>query len=207
MHLFISGTDTGIGKTIVASLLAARLNKKYWKPIQSGLQEASDTERAAEFLGKDRVLPEVYRLSEPLSPHLAARIDGVEIRAEAILERLRAVEDPLIVEGAGGLLVPINQNQLIIDLMRAMACPCVLVARSTLGTINHTLLSLEAMRSRKIPIAGVILNGPPNPENRRAIECYGDVPVIGELPWLEQITPRIFDALVPTILNERGIDL
>ena len=197
-RLVVLGTDTGVGKTVVCALLArrvaARLATAYWKPVATGLPGDSDPESvrrlAGELVasGKLAILPEVYAFPEPVSPHLAARLAGAVIDPEVILgafhEHLASAPDrALIVEGAGGLLVPLtDEGALLIDLVARFELPCLLVARSTLGTINHTLLSLEALGRRQIPVAGVILVGPPNGENRRAIERHGDVAVVAEIP-------------------------
>lgn len=176
---FVTGTDTDVGKTIVSALLTIALDGTYWKPIQSGRDERgqTDSDRLRSF--GCRVLPERYCLGQPLSPHLAARLDGVEIELADF--ELPRVEGSLIVEGAGGLLVPVNDRHLMIDLIGHLGLPVVLVARSGLGTINHTLLSIGALRRSGIPILGVVLNGVPNEENRRAIEFYGQVSVIAEV--------------------------
>lgn len=180
--IFVTGTDTGIGKTVVSALLSAGLQASYWKPIQSGLKEETDTEfvkRVAD-VPDERILEERYRLTEPLSPHASAAIDGISIS----LDDFQLPEfsgDHLVVEGAGGLLVPINGQDMIIDLIQKLEVPVLLVVRSELGTLNHTFLSLEALRHRNIPVLGVIMNGPKNESNRKAIEKYGEIEVVGEL--------------------------
>lgn len=185
---FVTGSDTGIGKTVVSALLTLGLNGSYWKPIQSGLEEETDTQFVKRVTGlpETHFIEERYRLSEPLSPQASSAIDGVEIHMNDF--RLpRYITGHLIVEGAGGLLVPINNEEMIIDLIRHLKLPVLLVVRSELGTLNHTFLSLEALRSRKIPVLGVVMNGPKNPGNREAIENYGDVEVIAELEPLEEV--------------------
>lgn len=179
---FITGTDTGIGKTVVSAVLAKGLNASYWKPIQAGLQEETDTEfirRSAGLTGSN-IIQEQHRLNTPMSPHAAAEIDNVEIKMDDF-ELPEYPSDHLIVEGAGGLMVPINDDEMIIDLISYLQLPVVLVARSSLGTLNHTFLSLEALRNRDIPILGVVLNGRKNESNRKAIEYYGDVDVLAEI--------------------------
>jgi dethiobiotin synthetase len=185
MNLFVTGTDTGIGKTVVSSILCLRLGYKYWKPVQSGLSEGTDSEWVGERIGLDNIHPEVYRLRQPLSPHLSAQLDEVEISLNRIVEM-----QPLgstIIEGAGGLLVPLNKNYFMIDLITALQTKVVLVARAGLGTINHTLLSLEALRVRSIEPLGVILVGPRFANNKKDIENYGNTKVIGEIPFLENL--------------------
>jgi dethiobiotin synthase len=186
--LVVVGTGTEVGKTVVSAVLLARHGGVYWKPLATGGVEDRDS-ATVERLSGCRVLPETYLFREPLSPHLAARLEGSEIdpaRVFADYARHRAAEPALVVEGVGGLLVPLTDGgYLLADLLVALELPCLLVALSTLGTINHTLLTLEAMRSRGLTVAGVVLNGPRNPENRRAIEKFGGVEVIGEIEPLE----------------------
>ncbi|QCO19024.1 dethiobiotin synthase (plasmid) [Azospirillum brasilense] len=186
--VFVTGTDTGVGKTLVSACLARAWDAAYWKPLQTGLKdEAGDTPTVAALaaLPAERVHPPAYALAEPLSPHAAAELEGVAIDAGALA--LPATDRPLVVEGAGGLLVPVTEDVFIIDLIARFGLPVVLVARSTLGTINHTLLSLEALRARGLAVAGVVLNGPPNPANRAAIERFGKVRVLAEIPTLSRL--------------------
>jgi dethiobiotin synthetase len=185
---FITGTDTNVGKTVLAALLCAALPAMYWKPIQTGAREGSDRKQAKSWAGvdDDQVLPESYVFDDPVSPHLAAQRAGREIVLEQI-ELPAANSGMLIVEGAGGVRVPINSHQFMTDLMRHLALPAILAARSMLGTINHTLLSVECLRSARIQIRGVVLIGPENRENRKAIEHYGKIQVIGQIPVLETI--------------------
>lgn len=183
--VFVTGTDTGIGKTLVSAILARALGASYFKPIQTGLaDEAGDTPTVAELAGV-AVHPPVIALAAPLSPQDAARAEGITLDPAAL--RLPPGDGPLVVEGAGGLMVPIDGQTLMIDLIERFGLPVVLVARSTLGTINHTLLSLEALRRRGIAVAGVVLSGPPDVANRRAIETWGRVRVLAEIPRLDRV--------------------
>ena len=180
MRLIVTGTDTGIGKTVFAAGLATALDATYWKPIQSGLEAESDSE-AAVRLGVRRVLPEAYRLTTPCSPHRAAEIDGVTID----FGRLAVPEaDPLVVEGAGGVLVPVTRDLLFADLFARWGLPAVLVARTELGTINHSLLSIEALRARGVALAGVAFVGDANEDSEATICAIGRVTRLGRLPWL-----------------------
>ncbi len=179
---FVTGTDTGIGKTLVSACLARAWDADYWKPLQTGLaDEPGDSVTVRRLARRDaaRIHPPAVALRAPLSPEDAARLEAVAIDPNRLA--LPPGERPVVVEGAGGVLVPVTPELLVIDLIERLALPVVLVARSTLGTINHTLLSLEALRARGIPIAGVILNGPPSPGNRAAIERHGGVRVLAEL--------------------------
>lgn len=185
-RFIVSGTDTGVGKTVVAAGLAAALGARYWKPVQAGLEDETDTETVARLTsGKVEIIPEAYRLVTPCSPHEAARIDGVTIRPEALV--LPAGNDPLVVEGAGGLLVPLTGSLLTIDLFARWNLPLVLVARTALGTINHSLLSLEALAARGIPCAGVIFSGEANPASEAAIISFGQCRHLGRLPPLDPL--------------------
>ncbi|MEA1014867.1 dethiobiotin synthase [Sphingosinicella sp. LY1275] len=193
MKIVVTGTDTGIGKTIFAAALAGALGGHYWKPIQSGLEEASDSATVAALSGlaPERILAEAYRLSAPRSPHLAAELDGVAIDPE----RLTPPDlDPLVVEGAGGLLVPVTRDLLYADLFARWGHPVVLVARTGLGTINHSLLSIEALRARRIPILGVAFVGEANEDNEAIIATLGGVKRLGRLPLLDRLDPRALAA-------------
>ena len=196
---FVTGTDTDVGKTVVAAWLMARLGACYWKPVQAGTHPQTDsvTVRRLSGAAPDRILPEAYMLAEPMAPHEAARREGIAIDMAKLVPP--PCHRPLVAEGAGGLMVPLNEQSYVIDLARELDLPLILVARSTLGTINHTLLSLEAIRRRGLPLAGVVMNGPETPHNRAAIERYGRVEVIAEIPWLDQVTPEALMAIEPEI--------
>jgi dethiobiotin synthetase len=186
--LIIAGTDTGIGKTVLSALLMSALPKvRYWKPIQAGTSEETDSETVSRLLneGPNRILPEAYRLTNPLSPHLAAALDNIEIQAGRL--NLPATDDLLIVELAGGVLVPLRNDLLQIEMVRNWQLPVLLAARSTLGTINHTLLTLEALRNRQIKIMGVVCIGALNPANEEAIEQFGQIEILGRIPALPQV--------------------
>ncbi len=187
--LVVTGTDTGIGKTVFSAGLAGALGAYYWKPIQAGVDPEGDKESVAALSGlpASRILPEAYRLATPASPHLAARIDGVEISLDRLA--LPQVDGPLVVEGAGGLMVPISESLLMIDLFAHWRQPVILCARTGLGTINHSLLSIEALRTRGVPVAGIAFIGDPHAENERIVPLLGDVPVLGRLPLLAPLGP------------------
>ncbi len=198
VRLVVTGTDTDVGKTVFCAGLTRLLDGEYWKPVQAGLAGETDADvvrRLAELPG-ERVLPEVWRLRTPASPHLAAEIDGVAIDPDrlSIPESTR----PLIIEGAGGLMVPLTRRTLLIDVLARWGVPVVLCARTRLGTINHTLLSLEALRRRSIPILGVAFLGDAHPENERIIAALGSVPVLGRLPHLDPLTPGTLSAAFST---------
>ena len=188
-RIVVTGTDTGIGKTVFAAGLADRLGACYWKPVQSGLEDETDSEIVARLggLSVDRIMPERYSLTTPVSPHQSAAIDGVNIDIAAL-----AVPDtgdrPLVIEGAGGLMVPLDKSSLYIDVFARWRCPVVLCARTSLGTINHSLLSLEALRRRDIDVLGVAFIGESHPESERAISEIGRVRRLGRLPLISPLT-------------------
>jgi dethiobiotin synthetase len=219
----ITGTDTGIGKTVFAAALCQHLGAAYWKPVQAGLEHfqqkwepvlrpemrknkelepfhdsvlngnaldyETDTQTVQRLTkhGADKFLPEAYRLKAPLSPHRAAALEGVVIETEKLA--LPAVDAPLVVEGAGGVLVPLRGDWLYADQFAHWGKPVILCARTALGTINHTLLSLEALRSRNVPVHGVAFIGDDEPETMQAIASIGRVTVLGRLAKLDDVTP------------------
>ncbi len=200
----VTGTDTGIGKTIFSAALAAALDAFYWKPVQSGLDEETDSETVMRLggLSRERIPPEAYRLAAPASPHLSARLDGVTIDPQRLVPP--AIQGPLIIEGAGGLLVPLSDELVYADIFALWQIPAILCARTTLGTINHTLLSVEAMKYRGIPIFGIVFIGEENQETQRIVGKMSDVLILGRLPWmadvsakgLQQVFSRNFDIAV-----------
>ena len=198
---FVSGTDTGVGKTVVSACLVHTLGARYWKPVQTGLaEEEGDTATVMRLadLPPDRVHAPRHELAAPLSPEAAARLEGVRISL-ADFARPAGV-GPLVVEGAGGVLVPLGGGALMVDLIARLGLRVVLVARSTLGTINHTLLSIEALRRRELPVHGVVMVGPPAPETADAIARHGDVNLLGSVPMVAEIDARAIAALARKIL-------
>jgi dethiobiotin synthetase len=194
--VFVTGTDTNVGKTAVAAAFMHRYRYTgtlcYWKPIQTGIEQDDDT-AAVRKLGEcvdGEILDVGVRLPRPLSPHLAARLKGESIELKQLLQLLPAnqSEKRWVIEGAGGVLVPINERHLMIDLIEQLALPVIVAACSGLGTINHTLLTLEALGRRGLRTAGVVMVGAANHDNREAIEQYGAVPVLGEMPCFESLT-------------------
>ena len=183
----VTGTDTGIGKTRFAAALTAALNGCYWKPIQAGLDEPTDSETVAILSGlpADRILPEAYRLRSPLSPHRAAEIDNVTIDPTALAPP--RTDRPLVIEGAGGVLVPVGGTLLFADIFARWQLPAILCARTTLGTINHSLLSIEALRARNVPILGLAFIGDANEDSEAAIGRLGKVRRLGRLPWIDDL--------------------
>ena len=179
--LFVTGIGTGIGKTLISAILCEALKADYWKPVQAGNLEDSDSDFVKKFTDNSHTIihPEAFRLTTACSPHLAAKIDNVEIELSEITAP--KITKPLIVEGAGGLLVPLNEHKLVIDLIEQFKMPVVLVSQNYLGSINHTLLSIEALRAREIPIAGIVFNGSQNLETEHIINSFFKLPVIGRV--------------------------
>ena len=188
--LIICGTDTNVGKTIVSALLVQGLNAIYWKPIQSGLQNGGDTGQICKLLKlpKERWVKEVYKFQAATSPHWAAEQENKVI--DPCRLQLPVINKPLVLETAGGLLVPLNRQLLQIDHLNFWNLPVVLVTRTGLGTLNHTLLSIEALRSRNIPLLGLILNGPHHEDNPKTLEQFGNIQIICHLPILKEINAK-----------------
>jgi dethiobiotin synthase len=213
--VFVTGTDTGVGKTVVSAALLARFGQRpstrYWKPIQTGIEQDDDTAEVLRLSGVPaaRAFREGVRLPRPLSPHLSASLAGAPISLPPLMELAwsQPERDRWIVEGAGGVLVPLNDHELMVDLISVFGLPAVIAARSGLGTINHTLLTVEALRSRGVPIAGVVMVGVPNADNRVAIETRGHVQVIGELPHLAPLTPESLQAAAASIARGGELDV
>ncbi|MEG3171147.1 dethiobiotin synthase [Sphingomonas sp. ZB1N12] len=186
MTIVVTGTDTDIGKTVFAAGLTVALGARYWKPVQAGLSDGSDAASVVTLgVPADHVLPEAYRLTTPCSPHLAAEIDGVTIDPDLLA--LPQVDGPLVVEGAGGVMVPVTRELIFADLFARWGKPVVLVARTGLGTINHSLLSIGALRSRGVPILGIAFVGDAVEDSEATIATLGKVRQLGRLPRLDPL--------------------
>ena len=181
----VTGTDTGIGKTVFAAALTQALNAIYWKPVQAGLDGETDSQIVARLSGRP-VLPETYRFKLPASPHQAAAAEGVALDPSHL--SLPQITAPLVVEGAGGLLVPLNDDTLFIDVFARWQVPLILCASTRLGTINHTLLSLEAIHAHKIPLLGIAFIGVANDESTRIIGTFGKAKKLGRLELVSPLT-------------------
>ena len=190
----VAGTDTDVGKTVFSAALAGALDAYYYKPVQAGTDPYTDRDTVARLSGlaTTRILPELYRLVKPASPHIAAAAEGIGIDVDAVcgLPRLH----PLVVECAGGLMVPLTSSDLYIDVIGRWQLPVILCARTSLGTINHTLLSLEALHARKIPVHGVAFIGAPEPEVEETITALSGIPRLGRLPHLETLNAKTLRA-------------
>lgn len=199
---FVTGTDTDVGKTLVSAWLAHFWRADYWKPIQTGAVDGTDFQTVAKLSPATVIHPAAYVFQAPLSPHEAARRERARIDLSALAPP--ETKRPLVVEGAGGVMVPLNEAALTVDFMERLGLPAIVVARSGLGTINHTLMTLEVLRRRHIPILGVVLNGQKNPGNRQAIEHYGGVPILAELQPLFAVTASVVASLPPPAFDPPG---
>lgn len=194
-RIFITGIGTGIGKTFVSALLARALEADYWKPIQAGYEEGTDSEYVAGMIqGTPGIVhPEVYRLRMPASPHIAARAEGVTISVQKICEQVPSISRNLIIEGAGGLLVPINETQFVADLVRALDAKVILVSRNYLGSINHSLLTARVCREMNIPVMGWIFNDQ-YLHYEEEIVRWSNYPFIASVPYRKAEDGQFIDA-------------
>ena len=196
MQFFITGIGTEIGKTVVSSILTEYLQADYWKPVQSGDLHWTDTMKVQSLISNEQSFfhPECLRLNTPLSPHASAALDGVQIQLSDFT--LPQTSNHLIVEGAGGLMVPLNNQDLMLDLIHQLQIPVILVSRNYLGSINHTILSIEALKHRKIPIAGIVINGEPNPATESFIENYSQLPVLFRVGHMADVDQKAISQFV-----------
>ena len=190
----IVGTDTGVGKTVVSAAIVGALDAYYWKPVQAGLDDETDSETVARLSGvaSAHILPEAWRLRRPASPHLAARDEGVDIDVAAL--NPPQCDGPLVIETAGGVMTPLSDRALTIDVLERWRVPVILVARTSLGAINHSLLTLEALRRRAIPIVGIVFCGDADAGAQRTIEMMGGARILGRLPKLNPLNQKTLGA-------------
>lgn len=196
---FIAGTGTGVGKTFFASILMKKYDFHYWKPIQTGKFTENDTLYIKKKLGieNNRFHKPIYTFKKPLSPHLASRYEKISISIKKI-KKPNTIK-PLIIEGAGGVLVPLNKKNLIIDLIKKFRLPVIIVSKSILGTINHTLMTLEILKKNKIKVFGVVLNNVKNKkegnDNAKSIETFGKIKVLTQISSVNPITKKRIETL------------
>jgi dethiobiotin synthetase len=185
---FITGIGTGIGKTIVSSIITEKLQADYWKPIQSGDLHESDSMKIESLISNNKTVihHEAFKLTQPLSPHLSAKLDSVELSIDKL--STPSTDNTLVIEGAGGLMVPLNDQELLVDYIIALNVEVILVSQNYLGSINHTLLSLELLKARNVAVKGIIYNGVSNNETERYINQYSQVKILGNIPILDIIT-------------------
>ncbi len=191
----ICGTDTDIGKTLISSFFVRGLNSFYWKPIQSGIESQTDSQIVETLaqVSQDKIIKEGYVFSKPVSPHWAAEIDKKTINFDML--RLPKVKGSLVIETAGGLMVPITRNFLQIDQIKRWNLPVILVCKSSLCTLNHTLLSVEALKHRNIEILGLVINGEKHLDNPKTLVELSNIPLITEFPYIKQVDSNNFDIL------------
>jgi len=191
----ICGTDTDIGKTLISSFFVKGLNSFYWKPIQSGIESQTDSQTVEKLaqVSKEKIIKEAYVFTKPLSPHWAAEIDQKAINFDKL--RLPKVQGSLIIETAGGLMVPITRNFLQIDQIKEWNLPVILVCKSSLGTLNHTLLSIESLKRRNIEILGLVVNGEKHLDNPKTLVDFSGIPLIAEFPYIKKMDSNNLDIL------------
>ncbi len=198
--IFITGTDTDVGKTVVSAGLCRAWPAHYWKPVQAGFADPkkpgavshilpqTDLSFVRRFIPPRHIYPSTYTLKRPLSPNQAGKKENIYLKMDQI--KVPEGQANLVIEGAGGALVPLNDTKNMSDLMKKLNVPVLVVARSGLGTLNHTFLTLGALRAKKIPVLGVVMVGPPHKDNKRDIEKQGKIKVLLELPLLNNLSPQ-----------------
>lgn len=202
-RIFVTGIGTGIGKTFVSAILAKALDADYWKPVQAGFSEGTDSEWVANML-KDTgsvVHPEVYRLAKPASPHIAAREEGITIDIKNICSRIPANNRNLLIEGAGGLLVPLNNSAFVADLIKEMGAKVILVSRNYLGSINHSLLTARVCREMQLPVIGWIFNDQ-YLDYEEEIVHWSNFPRIASIPYSENINGTFINSQAAAIRKQ-----
>jgi len=192
---FITGIGTEVGKTVASAIVTQALKADYWKPVQAGELDSSDSMKVADLIDNDKSFfhPEAYRLNQPMSPHAAAERDGVKIDVSSI--EIPNTDNHLVIEGAGGLLVPLNNKDTILDLIEHLDCEVILVSRHYLGSINHTLMSIELLKQRHIPIKGILFNGNENKDTESIITKMSGIEAIGRIDELEDLNKSCINAI------------
>ncbi|PUZ20971.1 dethiobiotin synthetase [Chitinophaga costaii] len=189
--LFITGIGTGVGKTVTAACVTQALQADYWKPVQTGLLEGTDRDTVRSLVSNDFTVchPELYRLKEPASPHLAARMEDVKIELRPIIDQAKVYQPvlrPLVIEGAGGIMVPLNEDQFMLDMVLEIQAQVIIVAQLYLGSINHALLTAELLRQKGAPVLGWIFNGPEH-SNAADIVRWSGYPLLGHIPFTAKL--------------------
>jgi dethiobiotin synthetase len=207
MKYIIAGIGTEIGKTFISSILTEALQADYWKPIQSGALDFTDTDAVRSLISNTKTVfhPETYRLNQPMSPHAAAAIDGIEIELSRF--QLPRTDNHLIVELAGGIMVPLNNNETNLDLIKRLAIPVILISKNYLGSINHTLLSIEVLKMNNIPIKGLIFNAEPNKSSEDFILNYTKIDFLGRVDFEETIDKELIRKYASNFRNNIFLNL
>ena len=202
-RIFVTGIGTGIGKTFVSAILAKALDADYWKPVQAGYKEGTDSEWVARWLQETGsvVHPEVYRLAKPASPHIAAREEGITIDISKICEKIPQNDRTLLIEGAGGILVPLNGSQFVADLIKEMGAKVILVSRNYLGSINHSLLTARVCREMQIPVIGWVFNDQ-YLDYEEEIVKWSNFPRIASIPWTDNINGTFINSQAAAIKKQ-----
>ena len=206
LKFIICGTDTDIGKTLISAFFVRGLQSFYWKPIQSGIETETDSQSIYRLSGiaKEKILREAFIFKQPVSPHWAAEIDGKKINLKLL--DLPSIDGSLVVETAGGLMVPITRNVLQIEQMKKWNLPVIIVCRSSLGTLNHTLLTIEALKKRNIKILGLIINGEKHLDNPKTLQEFSKLPIIAEFPRLNNVDTNNLDRLWQELNIEKNLE-
>ncbi len=199
--IFITGIGTDVGKTVVSAILIQALKADYWKPVQTGSFYGSDTDKIKKLVDTDHSTfhPEAYLLEKYMSPHAAAEEQGIEIKMDQIV--LPQTNNTLIIEGAGGVLVPLNHKEFVVDLIKKFDCEVVLVIQNYLGSINHSLLTIESLKNRKINVAGIVFNGPPHKMSEDIIIEFSGLKMLGRINKEAQITKEVIQKYVDHFKN------
>lgn len=202
-RIFVTGIGTGIGKTFVSAILAKALNADYWKPVQAGYKEGTDSEWVANWLQETGsvVHPEVYRLAKPASPHIAAREEGITIDISKICEKIPQNDRTLLIEGAGGILVPLNETQFVADLIKELGAKVILVSRNYLGSINHSLLTARVCREMQIPVIGWVFNDQYLNYEEEIVK-WSNFPRIASIPWTDNINGTFINSQAAAIKKQ-----
>lgn len=198
---FITGIGTEVGKTITSAVITQALKADYWKPVQAGELNHSDRMKVENLIDNNRSKfhPEAYRLNQPMSPHAAAERDGIEIDIASI--KMPHTDNHLVIEGAGGLLVPLNDNDTILNLIETLNCEVILVSRHYLGSINHTLMSIELLKQRNIRIKGILFNGKENKDTESIITKMSEIEVLGRINELENLNKSVINSIAQDLKN------
>lgn len=192
---FVTGIDTDSGKTVASAILTTKLNADYWKPVQAGFPTDSDTVK--DLIDSQTVHPEGIILQAPMSPHAAAKLENIDLNIDQF--EVPETDNTLIIEGAGGLMVPINDQDFVIDLAKKFEAQVILVSRNYLGSINHTMLSINYLQRNNFDIAGIIFNDTPNPETEKFILGYSKLPCLGRIEPLKEVTKSTIQSQLKNI--------
>jgi len=201
IRYFITGIGTEVGKTITSAVITQALKADYWKPVQAGELNHSDRMKVENLIDNNRSKfhPEAYRLNQPMSPHAAAERDGIKIDIASI--KMPHTDNHLVIEGAGGLLVPLNDNDTILNLIEILNCEVILVSRHYLGSINHTLMSIELLKQRNIRIKGILFNGKENKDTESIITKMSGIEVLGRIDELENLNKSVINSIAQDLKN------